>query len=80
MAGDGIGVGLIGCGTVGRGVVTLLLDEAELYARRLGRRLELRRVLRRSAREDATTARLVSGVVTTDADDCCATDDMELGG
>ena len=78
MASDGIGVGLIGCGTVGSGVLTLLLDEAELYARRLGRRLELRRVLRRSAQEDATTARLVAGVVTTDADDFFATDDMQI--
>ena len=43
-----LGVGLIGCGTVGSGVVALLQDEAELYERRLGRRMELRRVLVRA--------------------------------
>jgi homoserine dehydrogenase len=39
-----IGVGLLGCGTVGTGVVKLLLSHAEDYAHRLGRSLALRKV------------------------------------
>ena len=47
-----IGIGLIGCGTVGAGVVELLHGQAEAYARRLGRPLELRRVLVRDKSAD----------------------------
>jgi len=38
-------VGMIGCGTVGRGVVRLLCEHATLYQQRVGRPLDLRRVL-----------------------------------
>ncbi len=38
-------LGMIGCGTVGGGVARLLREHADLYATRLGRPLELRRVL-----------------------------------
>jgi len=44
-----IGLGIIGYGTVGSGVVALLNEHAELYAKRLGRSIELRRVLVRDA-------------------------------
>ena len=40
-----LGIGMIGLGTVGRGVAGLLRDEASLYAERCGRALELRRVM-----------------------------------
>jgi homoserine dehydrogenase len=39
-----IGVGLLGCGTVGLGVAKLLLSHAEDYTHRLGRPLALRRI------------------------------------
>lgn len=39
-----IGVGLLGCGTVGTGVAKLLLTHAEDYAERLGRPLALRKI------------------------------------
>ena len=78
MAGNGIGLGLIGCGTVGSGVIKLLNDEADLYARRLGRPIELRRVLRRSTRKDDITAALPEGTVTTDPETFFTTDDMPI--
>lgn len=40
-----IGVGLIGCGTIGYGVVKLLEKQADLYARRVGRPVRLVRIL-----------------------------------
>ncbi|QNN22116.1 homoserine dehydrogenase [Planctomycetales bacterium ZRK34] len=48
MSEASIGIGLIGCGTVGSGVITLLGEMREAYAQRLGRSLELRRVLVRN--------------------------------
>ncbi len=39
-----VNVGVIGCGTVGSGVVRLLLERADLYSRRLGLTLRLKRV------------------------------------
>ena len=40
-----VGVGMIGCGTVGGGVAALLREQSALYTARLGRPIELRRVL-----------------------------------
>jgi homoserine dehydrogenase len=40
-----LGIGLIGCGTVGSGVARLLLEQPERLAARAGRPLQLRRVL-----------------------------------
>jgi len=54
-----IGVGLIGHGTVGRGVVALLHEHADQYARHLGRSLQIARVLVRDPakhREDSLLA------------------------
>ena len=42
-----IGVGLLGCGTVGGGVLKLLSQNAEQLAARIGAPVEVRRVLRR---------------------------------
>ncbi|MGQ9687563.1 MAG: homoserine dehydrogenase [Desulfobaccales bacterium] len=39
-----INVGVIGCGTVGRGVVQLLLERGDMLSRRLGTPLQLRKV------------------------------------
>ena len=43
--GEPLGIGLLGCGTVGSGVARLMLDQSERLAARAGRRLELRRVV-----------------------------------
>src|SRR5438094_3371853 len=40
-----LGIGLIGCGTVGSGVARLLLEQSERLAARAGRPLQLRRIL-----------------------------------
>lgn len=40
-----LGIALLGCGTVGGGVVRLLSDRADLLASRAGRPLELRRIV-----------------------------------
>jgi len=43
--GGAIGIGLLGLGVVGGGVASILAGRAEVYARRVGRPLALRRVL-----------------------------------
>src|SRR5436853_2308371 len=43
------GIALLGCGTVGSGVVRLLLEQSDRLAARAGRRLELRHVIVRDA-------------------------------
>ncbi len=73
-----VGIGLIGCGIVGGGVARLLIDNAALYARRVGRPLELRRVLIRAGDENPTTDVLPEGVLTTDADDFFSTDGLNI--
>jgi homoserine dehydrogenase len=79
-----VGIGLIGCGTVGSGVVKLLLEERDLYARRLGRPLELRRVLVREKDLHYKTQQVPPALLTTDPEQFFATADMpilvELGG
>ena len=84
MAQEAIGVGLIGCGTVGSGVVKLLLEQADLYAARLGRPLALRRVLVREQDVAYKTEMVPPGVLTTDVEAFFATPEMpilvELGG
>ncbi len=79
-----IGVGLIGCGTVGSGVVELLQDLRELYARRLGVELQLRRVLVRPQDVNYKTERVPAEALVTDPEAFFATEDMpvlvELGG
>ena len=76
--GQAVGVGMIGCGTVGGGVVELLREQGALYAGRLGRPIELRRVLVRDADKACRTAGLSSNVVTTDAKAFFATPDMPI--
>jgi homoserine dehydrogenase len=84
VANEAIGVGLIGCGTVGSGVVELLVKQADLYARRLGRPLELRGVLVRPQDVDYKTEHVPEGKLLTDAEAFFALPDMhilvELGG
>lgn len=47
-----IRVGLLGCGTVGAGVVKLLQDKRDLYAHRTGRRIDLVKVAVRDPHKD----------------------------
>jgi len=75
LAESSIGIGMIGCGTVGSGVAKLLHEMGEQYALRLGRRLTLRRVLVR----DAGRAREAEpSLLTTDADAFFNTPDMPI--
>ncbi len=62
-----IGIGLIGFGTVGQGVAKLLQEQAAVYAQRLGRKLELRRVLVRDAKAKRDVS-LPAGVMTDNAE------------
>ena len=69
-----VGVGLLGCGTVGSALVSLLHAEAEVIAARTGVRLEVARVAVRDpskARPPSLPAKLVTGdaeAVVTDPD------------
>jgi homoserine dehydrogenase len=49
MTKEALGIGLIGCGTVGSGVARLLLEQSERLAARAGRPLTLRRVVVRDS-------------------------------
>ncbi len=73
-----IGVGMIGCGTVGGGVAHLLTEQAELYARRVGRPIELRRVLVRDVKRGDRDSAVPTDLLTDDADAFFATDDMPI--
>ncbi len=73
-----IGVGLIGCGTVGAGVVALLDKQAALYTHRLGRPLQLRRVLVRDTTKYQAHPGLPQGALTADPDRFFATHDMPI--
>ena len=48
---DALGIALVGCGTVGSGVVKLLREQPERLTRRAGRALEIRRVVVRDPRK-----------------------------
>ncbi|MHB8573851.1 MAG: homoserine dehydrogenase [Dehalococcoidia bacterium] len=76
-AGRPIGIGLLGMGVVGSGVVTVLLERADLYARRVGRQIVLRRVLVRDEAKSRSVA-LPSGVVTTDPRVVLEDDELDI--
>lgn len=78
MASNAIGIGMIGCGTVGGGVVKLLREQASLYAQRLGKAVELRRVLVRDVAKAAKSSGLSADQFTSDADAFFSTPDMEI--
>ncbi len=59
-----IGIGLLGCGTVGRGLIELLRKNRSVVADRTGIDLEIRRVLVRDPRKERPVA---AGLLTTDA-------------
>jgi len=74
-----IGVGLIGCGTVGTGVAQLLSENAKIYQQRLnGATLELRSVLVRDVGKAKQKEVVASGLLTQDADAFFAVEDMPI--
>ena len=79
-----LGVGVIGCGTVGSGVVKLLVEQADLYAQRLGRPIQLLRVLVRAGDKTNRTEQVPDGALTTDPEAFFTTPGLdvvvELGG
>ncbi|MFW6058624.1 MAG: homoserine dehydrogenase [Phycisphaeraceae bacterium] len=78
MSESAIGVGMIGCGTVGGAVAALLRDEAALYARRLGRPIALRRVLVRDVERAVERGAVDAALLTDDAEAFFATEDMPI--
>ncbi|QDU70965.1 homoserine dehydrogenase [Mucisphaera calidilacus] len=73
-----IGIGIIGLGTVGGGVAQLLRDNAELYARRAGRRIEVRSVLVRNVEKARAAALVDPELVTDDPDVFFGTDGIRV--
>ena len=78
MSDKTIGVGMIGCGTVGGGVAELLCEQAALYTARTGARIELRRVPVRTPEKLRGTGVIAEERVTSDPDAFFGTDDMDV--
>ncbi|NBC11535.1 MAG: homoserine dehydrogenase, partial [Planctomycetes bacterium] len=68
MAENAVKVGLVGCGTVGSGVVRLLVEQADLYTARMGRPIEIGRVLCRAEDVGEATAQVPDGRLVHDVD------------
>lgn len=68
MSSTSYGIGIIGCGTVGQGVLKLLDEQASLYAKRAGKPIEVKRILVRDAGR-ARDIPVSSDVFTDNADD-----------
>ena len=78
MTKPAVGIGLIGCGTVGGGVATLLQQQADLYRKRLGRPIELRRVLVRDVDKAKQSGLVDPRVVLSDPDEFFSTPDISI--
>ena len=61
-----IGIGLMGLGTVGAGVAEILRERADVFARGVGRPLQIRRILVRDP-EKERPVRVDPGLLTTEA-------------
>ena len=72
------GIGLIGCGTIGYGVVKLLQTQADLYQRRLGRPLRLVRILDKRTSFDDPDTLIPLDKLTGDADSFFSTPGMDV--
>jgi homoserine dehydrogenase len=77
MSSQVVRIGLLGCGTVGGGVVQLLTHNADRLADRVGARLVLHRVLVRDAAKPRVDE-CPKGLVTTDADAVLKDPDIDL--
>ena len=72
-----IRIGMLGCGTVGAGVVTILDREADDHAARIGARLVVTRVAVRDTTKDRGLP-LPPDAFTDDPDDVVAADDVDI--
>jgi len=72
-----LGIGLIGCGTVGSGVARLLLEQSDRLAARAGRPLVLRRVVVRDP-DKARSVAIPRGLVTKDLRSILADPEIEV--
>ena len=72
-----IRIGMLGCGTVGGGVATILAREAEDIAARTGAALQLTRIAVRTLDRDRGPA-LAGVAVTTDPDEVVEADDVDV--
>ncbi|WP_432800154.1 homoserine dehydrogenase [Poriferisphaera sp. WC338] len=70
MSAEAIGIGMIGMGTVGGGVAELLVKEAATYGKRVGKAVELRKILVLDVAEvpEKDQAILPNGVLTDDGE------------
>lgn len=59
---------MIGLGTVGQGVAELLTQHADLYAQRIGRRMQISQVLVRNIDKATATGAVDASLITNDAD------------
>ena len=73
---EAIGISMLGAGNVGGGVVEALRQGAERYAERVGRPLELRRVLVRDA--ERSRPGLTSDQLTTEIDELLADEQTQI--
>ncbi len=62
-----VGVGLIGCGTVGQGVAALLLEQRDLWATKVGTSIELRHIVDKDLNTPRDVA-IPDGMLTDDLD------------
>jgi len=73
---DVVRIGMLGCGTVGQGVVRILNETAGTIERATGHRLEIARVLVRDAQADRPG--LDPAVLTTDVEDILGDDSLDI--
>lgn len=78
MSDSKIGVGMIGCGTVGGGVARLLHEMTENNTRPIGAAIELRRVLVRDPNKSRAHQPVDGNLLTDDADAFFTTPDMPI--
>ncbi len=77
MAAESIKIGLLGCGTVGSGVVKVILENQTHIAQRLGKGLEIKRVLELDASK-VTVLGLDESIVTRDIQDIVADPEIKI--
>lgn len=78
MSDQAVGIGMIGCGTVGGGVARLLREKAQRYAQRFGRHVELRRVLVRDVDKAVGDGHVDKALLTDDVQAFFQTEDMSV--
>ncbi len=78
MTESAVGVGLIGCGTVGGGVVTLLQEQVASYEKLIGRPVVLRSLLDKAKDKVIASGLVDPAVVTDDVEAFFNTSDMSI--